>query len=97
MTKAEVLQAFFEAWEAFEKLEKPKGRPSLEYMAAKDLLQMKAQAVRNWVPEAIAADSGVANVPNAALAEYRNFRQQVSAIEPKDTRPTTPHKAVTNV
>ena len=81
MTKQETLQSFFEAWIALESLPKKPGRHGLEHQAAIDLLRMRANAVKKWVP-----DSEITPTPSADAQAFHALRGQIASIPPKDTR-----------
>lgn len=92
MSKESVLQAFFDAWEALQAVPVKKGAPTPELKAARELVALRADAVRNF------KTTGDAPQPDAALAAYRAFRQDVQSIKPIDTGvKTTPNAQVTVV
>jgi hypothetical protein len=80
MTELETLREFFKAYETLQAIPKGKGRPSLEWSGAKELLDARASAVRSWKVE------GAAPAPDASVQAYRALAQQVASIPPKDTR-----------
>jgi hypothetical protein len=80
MTKLETLESFFAAWSARAAMPVKKGRPGPEYVAADELVRMRAVAVTNWRGDAPVV------APSQLTQDFRSLQQQVAAIAPKDTR-----------
>lgn len=83
MNELDTLRAFFRAWDDLQAMPVNKGRPSQELTAARELLDMRANAVRTWRPDGAAP---VVAAQSAEAAALRAFQKQVAEIPPKDTR-----------
>ena len=74
MTKLELLEQFFAAWQELQTMPKTVGRPGPERQAAADLVHARAEAVLRFKADAPAA-------PSAELADYRRLRE-TTILEP---------------
>ncbi len=79
MTKLELLQLFFDAWCEAQGID----ARTIEGRAARDLVEARAQAVRDYVPSAheVAAKQSV----DPAVSAFREMQNVVNSIEPKSS------------
>ncbi len=98
MTKLELLQLFFDAWAEAQGID----ARTMEGRAARDLIEARAQAVRDHVPSAADMPLGAAGmaqpIVDPAVHAFRQMQNVVNSIEPKSTHNhPVPNKAVTIV
>ncbi len=95
MNKTELLQLFFDAWSEAQGID----ARTIEGRAARDLVEARAQAVRDYKPSAqeVATQQAV----DPAVQAFRQMQNVVNSIEPKSSHnqpvPNQPKNTVTIV